>query len=233
MNPAYRDAIASIESMGSGGYAAVGPKVKGGDRAYGRYQVMGSNIPAWTKAALGKSMTPEQFLKDPAAQDAVFDHRFGSYVEKYGPEKAARAWFGGPGAINNPKAKDVLGTNVASYGAKFMAALGNQPATGTALIPAAQAVANPAATMDALFKPAAPAVPSYAAQLAEIQNQPAPEEPGGAKWGDMMLAGAVEDDATRARSNAIAAFFDEPAIPELAVPQSIDDAISQYLAKLS
>ena len=120
----YRDAIASIESRGSGDYSAIGPVTKSGDRAYGRYQVMGNNIPEWTKAALGKSMTPEQFLADQSAQDAVFDHRFGMYVQKYGEEAAARAWFGGEGAIKKPNAKDVLGTTVNDYGKKFVAALG-------------------------------------------------------------------------------------------------------------
>ena len=120
----YRDAIASIESRGSGDYSAIGPVTKSGDRAYGRYQVMGNNIPEWTKAALGKSMTPEQFLADQSAQNAVFDHRFGMYVQKYGEEAAARAWFGGEGAIKKPNAKDVLGTTVNDYGKKFVAALG-------------------------------------------------------------------------------------------------------------
>lgn len=124
VSSSYRDAIASIESRGSGDYSAIGPVTKNGDRAYGRYQVMGNNIPEWTKAALGKAMTPEQFLADQSAQDAVFDHRFGMYVRKYGPEGAARAWFGGEGAVNNPDAKDVLGTSVAEYGKKFVAAAG-------------------------------------------------------------------------------------------------------------
>lgn len=124
VSSSYRDAIASIESRGSGDYSAIGPVTKNGDRAYGRYQVMGKNIPEWTKAALGKAMTPEQFLADKSAQDAVFDHRFGMYVRKYGPEGAARAWFGGEGAVNNPDAKDALGTSVAEYGKKFIAAAG-------------------------------------------------------------------------------------------------------------
>ncbi|MEM7318838.1 MAG: hypothetical protein AAF408_07425, partial [Pseudomonadota bacterium] len=43
----FRDAIASIESAGSGDYSAVGPET-GKGRAYGRYQVMDFNIPQWT-----------------------------------------------------------------------------------------------------------------------------------------------------------------------------------------
>ena len=120
----YRDAIASIESAGSGDYSAVGPTTKTGDRAYGRYQVMGANIPEWTQAALGRAMTPQEFLQNTEAQDAVFDHRFGSYVQKYGPEGAANAWFAGEGGMRNPNARDVLGTSVADYAGKFTRAMG-------------------------------------------------------------------------------------------------------------
>lgn len=122
-------AIASIESGGSGNYAALGPVTKSGDRAYGRYQIMGANIPQWTQAALGRSLTPEQFAADPAAQDATFKHRFGQYVAKYGPEGAARAWFAGEGGMNNPNARDQLGTSVADYSRKFTAAY--NPGSGT------------------------------------------------------------------------------------------------------
>ena len=126
MDNAYRDAIAGIESAGSGDYGALGPSTKGGDRAYGRYQVMGANIPEWTQAALGRSMTPQEFLQNPEAQDAVFDHRFGSYVQKYGPEGAARAWFAGEGGMKNPNARDVLGTSVEDYGRKFTQNMGGR-----------------------------------------------------------------------------------------------------------
>lgn len=69
-----RSAITGIESGGR--YDAIGPRTKSGDRAYGKYQVMGSNLPQWTQAALGKVLTPDQFLADPNAQEAVFSHRF-------------------------------------------------------------------------------------------------------------------------------------------------------------
>lgn len=122
----YGSAIASIESGGK--YDKLGP-MTGGDRAYGKYQVMGNNIPEWSRAALGRELTPQQFLADPQAQEAVFNHRFGQYVDKYGPEGASKAWFAGEKGMNNPNAKDVLGTSVASYGSKFMNALGDAPAS--------------------------------------------------------------------------------------------------------
>ena len=242
---AYRNAIASIESEGSGGYAAMGPKTKTGDRAYGRYQVMGANIPQWTKAALGKSMTPQEFLKNQAAQDAVFDHRFGGYVQKYGPEKAARAWFGGPGNVNNPKAKDVLGTDIASYGKKFMAGLAGGAAPATPALPASAGGAlvpvinKPADAVAAAFDSftAVPQVPGYAAQIAALQNAPVPTtdavEGDSNAWKNIMLRDAAEDDAQNARSNAVAKFFGETEVPPIQLPEPIDQAINRYLAQLS
>jgi hypothetical protein len=121
----YRDAIAGIESAGSGDYSAMGPTTKSGDRAYGRYQVMGANIPEWSQAALGQPMTPEQFIANPQAQDAVFDHRFGSYVDQYGPEGAASMWFSGDPTPDG--SADQLGTSDSEYVAKFMDGMGGNP----------------------------------------------------------------------------------------------------------
>ena len=86
-------AITSIESGGR--YDAMGPVTPRGDRAYGRYQIMGANIPEWSQAALGRRLTPEEFLSDQAAQDAIFRHRFGTYLTRYGPQDAASMWFTG------------------------------------------------------------------------------------------------------------------------------------------
>lgn len=246
MNQLYRDAIASIESDGSGGYTALGPRTKGGDRAYGRYQVMGANIPQWTKAALGKSMTPAQFLNDPKAQDAVFDYQFGKYVQKYGPEKAARAWFGGVGNINKPQSKDVLGTSIDGYGKKFLAALGGKlpamPSTpaapasaGGALVPVMNQPVRAIAEAFDNFTPA-PKLPSYAAQVAAVQNSPVAAGGGVSEddaWRQIMLRDAAEDDAQSTRANAVAKFFGEEPVPQIQLPEAIDQSINRYLAQLS
>lgn len=129
MNKQFRDAIAAIESRGSGDYSALGPWT-GGDRAYGRYQVMGKNVGPWTQQALGYAMSPEEFAANPQAQDAVFDHVFGGYVNKYGPEGAAQAWFGGPGSVGKGGRQDVLGTSVSGYGQKFMKNIGSPAQAG-------------------------------------------------------------------------------------------------------
>lgn len=123
-NQSYRDAIASIESAGSGDYSAVGPTHPKMGRALGRYQVMEANIGPWSEAALGRAVTPDEFLASPELQDAIFDHQFGQYVQKYGPEGAAQAWFGGPGGVGKTDRKDVLGTTIGGYGQRFMDAIG-------------------------------------------------------------------------------------------------------------
>lgn len=120
----YRNAIASIESDGSGGYAAIGPTHSKLGRALGRYQVMEANIGPWSRAALGREVTPEEFLASPEIQDAIFDHRFGQYVRRHGPEAAAQAWFAGEGGIGQLDRRDSLGTTVGAYTDKFSRALG-------------------------------------------------------------------------------------------------------------
>jgi hypothetical protein len=114
-------ASGSIESGGR--YNAVGPVTNRGDRAYGKYQVMGANIPSWTKEALGSSMTPSEFLASPEAQEKVFETQFGKSVAKYGnPADAASVWFSGRPLAKAGNASDVLGTTVPQYVQKFMAA---------------------------------------------------------------------------------------------------------------
>jgi hypothetical protein len=109
-----KHAICKIESGCN--YGRVGPVVnKGmyaGDRAYGMYQVMGKNVVAWS-CEMGQCMTPQQFLADPAAQDRLFEYKFGQLAARHGWEGAASRWFG-PGT-------DQLGTTNASYRARFMA----------------------------------------------------------------------------------------------------------------
>lgn len=123
----YRDAIASIESAGSGDYSAVGPTNEKLGRALGRYQIMEANIGPWSREALGREVSADEFLANPKLQDAIFDSKFGGYVQKFGPEGAAQAWFAGPGGVGKTDRKDVLGTSVGQYGQKFRKALGGAP----------------------------------------------------------------------------------------------------------
>jgi hypothetical protein len=144
MMEAYDRSLSGIESGGR--YDALGPIIpKSGDRAYGKRQVMGANVGPWTEQYYGQRLTPEEFLANPEAQDAVFKGKFGEYVQKYGPEGAAKAWFAGEKGMHNPNAKDVLGTTVQGYGQKFMAGLGEgQGAPPVAQTPPQGILAAPA-----------------------------------------------------------------------------------------
>lgn len=125
--------IASVESAGSGGYTAVGPKfthqIQGRpyeDQALGKYQVLKSNLPEWTKKYLGRELTPEQFLKDQNAQEKVFEGAFGELVRRYGNVKdATSAWHSGAPLAQAQKrnAKDVLGTKTEDYVSQVMSQL--------------------------------------------------------------------------------------------------------------
>jgi Transglycosylase SLT domain len=90
----FLNAIVAQESGGR--YNAVGVPVRG-DRAYGKYQIMGNNIPSWTRAATGRSYTPQQFLASREIQDRTARHFLQQYYNKYGPGGAAVAWYAGEG----------------------------------------------------------------------------------------------------------------------------------------
>lgn len=122
--PAIRDAIASIESAGSGDYRAIGTPNRRLGRPLGRYQIMEANLPAWSREILGREVAPDEFLASPDLQDAIFDGKFGQYIDQYGLAGAAQAWFAGPGGVGRPDRTDELGTSVQEYGRKFLSALG-------------------------------------------------------------------------------------------------------------
>jgi len=135
---ARQGAIASIESRGAADpYRAIGAQTRYG-RGLGRYQVVEANVAPWTQAALGQALTPQQFLASPEAQDAVFKHRFGQYVDQFGEEGAARAWFGGPGNVNKTGLTDVhKRLSIGDYGKSYMAGLeaGTDPTQVAAYAP--------------------------------------------------------------------------------------------------
>ncbi|MCS3692008.1 hypothetical protein ABIF07_001076 [Bradyrhizobium elkanii] len=119
----YAGAISSIESGGN--YRAIGPDTGSMGRALGKYQVMSANVGPWSKEVLGREITPREFINNPDLQDAIFNGKFGQYVDKYGPEGAAKAWFAGERGMNNPNAKDAFGTTVAEYARRFNKARGS------------------------------------------------------------------------------------------------------------
>jgi hypothetical protein len=107
-------AIGQFESGGN--YRAMGPVTSSGDRAYGKYQIMGNNIPSWSKEILGQSISVAQFLANPQLQDQIAAAKIGQYIQKYGTvEDAASMWFSGRPLAKAGNAKDVIGTTVPQY----------------------------------------------------------------------------------------------------------------------
>ena len=116
--PLFKDAIAKTESNFD--YSEIGPEVKSGmykgDHAYGKYQIMGKNIAAWSKEILGYELTPEEFLNDPNEQEAIAGAKLDSYLKErieanpHDAEKAVKEasvmWFGGRGNLKHYASKD-------------------------------------------------------------------------------------------------------------------------------
>lgn len=94
----FRRAITGQESGGR--YAAVNPD----SGALGIGQVMPENVGPWTQKYLGRRLTPEQFLANTAAQDAVINGRFrdmfadqrrAGFTGEQMVRRAAAVWYSG------------------------------------------------------------------------------------------------------------------------------------------
>jgi hypothetical protein len=146
-----RDNIAQFESGGD--YHILGPVLRNGDQAIGKYQVMASNVPNWTQKWLGQSMTPAQFRADPQAQEAVFKGEFGSYLQNSSPADAASMWFTGKPLAQGANLHDVLGTSGAKYAAIATKGLGVDPT-----MPPPGALARPSTPTPAAPGPIDPSI---------------------------------------------------------------------------
>jgi hypothetical protein len=112
----YAAAIRKIESTNRYGIAVNAGR---GRTALGAYQILDTNLPSWSRAALGRSVSRDEFLRSPGIQDKIFHHRFGHYVRKHGAHGAARAWLGGEGAARGGGGADRFGSTPSSYADKF------------------------------------------------------------------------------------------------------------------
>ena len=131
--------IAAIESGGSKNpYAVVGARSRKGDRPYGKYQIMGANIPSWGREAGYPNLTVREFLSNPKIQEDVARTQFAKIFAKSGsPNAVAGEWLGGPGWRRNRSA-DVLGTTVPEYIRRFARAYGSPTDVVASSRPASQ-----------------------------------------------------------------------------------------------
>lgn len=112
------NAIGQYESGGN--YQARGPVVTSGqykgERALGKYQIMPGNLPSWSKQAIGRVVTEQEFLANPKLQDQIAQYQMEKQYQKYGTvEDVASLWFTGQPLKKAGNAKDVLGTTAPKY----------------------------------------------------------------------------------------------------------------------
>jgi cell wall-associated NlpC family hydrolase len=111
---ALRRAIIGKESGGN--FKAVNPD--SGALGYG--QLMPSNVGPWTQAALGRAMSPDEFLNNPDAQIATINHKLNEYLsqqlaaghpEDIAIRRVAAMWYSGQaGLYNDTKPQPYGGT---------------------------------------------------------------------------------------------------------------------------
>jgi len=126
----FEQFFSAISEQESGGnYSAKGVYVNG-DRAYGKYQVMGANIPSWTQQYYGKRLTPAQYLASPKAQEAVARGKLKSYWDKYGARGAASAWYSGNASLSESTRPQPGGPSIKGYVDSVIGKAAKYPAGG-------------------------------------------------------------------------------------------------------
>lgn len=115
--------IDGVESAGSKNpYGLISKASKNGDRAYGKHQIMGANIPSWSTEVLGHPLTPQQFLASPEAQDKIAAYKINQYLAQgHSPQDAASLWFTGRSLkqLGGKDPRDAYGTSNSAYQKKF------------------------------------------------------------------------------------------------------------------
>lgn len=98
-SPIYYAGRAVRTTEGSNNYQARGQVVTSGqykgERAVGAYQIMPSNLAAWSKEEYGREVSVEEFLNNPALQDDLFYRRFGKRMNEVGFANAFSEWHSG------------------------------------------------------------------------------------------------------------------------------------------
>lgn len=109
--------LSQIESNHN--YKSVGPQTHGGI-ALGRYQIMSSNLPSWSKAAIGREVSQQEFLSSPALQDNIAAYQISNIMKTNSPANTASVWFSGRPADQAGNSSDALGTTVPQYVNNFL-----------------------------------------------------------------------------------------------------------------
>jgi len=87
-----------------------------GQRAMGKYQVMPGNLPEWSKAALGREVSVDEFIASPEIQEAIARFKAAQLYKRYGNvQDVQSAWFAGGPLAARAGRRDDNGTSVEQY----------------------------------------------------------------------------------------------------------------------
>lgn len=76
---------------------------------------MGSNIPSWSKEALGRSLTIAEFMADPEKQELIAQYKIHQLLQKYSEKDVIAIWFTGKTLAGNEAKRDINGTTAINY----------------------------------------------------------------------------------------------------------------------
>lgn len=111
------NALGGVES--SGKYDAVGVPVKG-KRAYGKYQIMEQNVPAWSKEVLGREVSLDEFRNNPQIQDAIAQGKIDKLLKEGNSiQDVASIWLSGKPLKGNNRKDLGTGISVPEYVKRF------------------------------------------------------------------------------------------------------------------
>lgn len=100
--------------------------------AVGKYQVLKSNVPGWSRQVLGYSISWQKFRDSPQLQETIVRGILKGYYNKWGARGAAAAWYGGPGSHNLDQSTKAQpgGPSIKMYVDEVMTRTGNYPGIG-------------------------------------------------------------------------------------------------------
>lgn len=83
--------------------------------AVGKYQVLKSNIPSWSREVLGYSISWQTYRDRPDLQEKIVRGRMGRYYSKYGFRGAASAWYSGNPNLHQSTRPQPGGPSIKGY----------------------------------------------------------------------------------------------------------------------
>lgn len=100
----------SVQESGGHNYSVVNDY-----GAVGKYQVLKSNIPEWSRQILGHSITWQQFRDSPKLQEQIVRGKLKRYYDKYGARGAASAWYSGNPSLDQSTKPQPGGPSIKKY----------------------------------------------------------------------------------------------------------------------